>query len=277
MSNNKIKFGLKNTHYSVITEVNGAVSYATPKPIPGAVNLVQNPVGDPIIHYSDDIEYYSEDINNGYDGTLEMSVIPDEFRVDVFGDETDDNGALIENANAKPKKIALMYEFDGDAKKTRHVNYNVKVSRPNVDGSTKTNTKEPKTDSMNIAVRPAIDTSDVKGKLDYGQTGYDTFFSAVYLKNAPTNAVANPASYTKGSSTDLVITYTTTATTHTIKDVLIDGASVGGVNVTVDTTGKTVSISDTYLDTYDEGEYIIRLVFSVGNAVDVALTITDAA
>jgi phi13 family phage major tail protein len=277
MPDNKIKFGLKNTHYAVITEVNGAVSYGIPKPIPGAVNLIQNPVGDPIIHYADDIEYYSEDINNGYDGTLEMSVIPDEFRVDVFGDEIDENGALIENANAKPNKIALMYEFDGDAKKTRHVNYNVKVSRPNVDGSTRTNTKEPKTDTMNIAVRPAIDTGDVKAKISYGQPGYDTFFTAVYLKNAPTNAVSSPASYTKESGTDLEISYTTTATTHTIKDVLIDGVSIGGINVTVDTTAKTVTISDAYLDTFDEGEYVIRIIFGAGNAVDVALTISDAA
>ena len=108
-----------------------------------------------------------------------MALIPDEFRVDVFGDELDANGALIENANAKPNKIALMFEFDGDAKKTRHVNYRVSVARPNVDGSTRTNTKEPKTDTMAISVRPALDTSYVKAKIEQGQTGYETFYSAV--------------------------------------------------------------------------------------------------
>lgn len=275
MSNkNKIKYGLKNVHYSVITEINQTVEYGTPKHIPGAVNLSLSASGEPFQFFADDIAYHEENTNNGYDGTLEMALIPDEYRVDVLGDTLDDNGALIENANAKVKKHALLFEFDGDKNKTRHVLYNVLPARPNVEGSTKTATKEAKTETMNISVRPALDTSDVKAKLKQDDTGYDTFFSAVYLKNAPTNAVTDTAEYTKLSGTDLVITYTTTATTHTIKDVLIDGATIGGVNVTIDTSVKTVTISDTYLDTYEAGDYVITIVYSVGNAVDVALTIS---
>lgn len=178
---NKIKYGLKNTHYAVITETDGVVSYGIPKSIPGSVSLTQSAVGDPVEFYADDSAYYEEDTNNGYDGTLEMALIPDEFRVDVFGDYLDANGALIENANATSKKIALIYEFTGDINKIRHVNYNVRVSRPNIDGSTNTNTKEPKTESMNIAVRPAIDTGDVKAKIEQDKTGYDTFFTSVYI------------------------------------------------------------------------------------------------
>lgn len=179
---NKVKFGLKNVHYAVITETEGGVSYGTPKPNPGAVDLVQNPAGETVTFPADDIiDYYSEDTNNGYDGTLEMALVTDEFRIDVFGDYLDANGALVENANSKPKKIALMYEFDGDVNKTRHVNYNVKVSRPNLDGSTKSTTKEPKTETMNIAVRPAIDTGDIKAKVRQGQAGYDDFFKEVYI------------------------------------------------------------------------------------------------
>lgn len=177
---NKVKFGLKNTHYAVITEVDGVVTFETPVAVPGSVNLVQNPVGDPVTFYADDTTYYSEDTNNGYDGNLEMALIPDGFRVDVLGDVIDTNGALIENKDGKPKRIALLYEFDGDVNKVRHVNYNVKVSRPNIDGSTRTNTKEPKTESMNIEVRPATDTGNVKAKLEQGKVGYDTFFDTVY-------------------------------------------------------------------------------------------------
>lgn len=185
---NKIRYGLKNVHYAVITETNVAgeitISYGTPKRIPGAVNIVQNAAGESTEFYADDMAYFEEDSNNGYDGSLEMALIPDSFRVDVFGDVIDTNGVLIENANAKPKKIALMYEFTGDAKAIRHVNYNVKLSRPNIDGSTKTATKEPKTSTMNMAVRPAIDTADVKGKAETGSAAYADFYDAVYLKNA---------------------------------------------------------------------------------------------
>jgi len=38
---------------------------------------------------------------DGYTGSLEMALIPDEFRVDVLGDELDANGALIENRTQK--------------------------------------------------------------------------------------------------------------------------------------------------------------------------------
>jgi phi13 family phage major tail protein len=178
---NKVKYGLKNTHYAVITITDDVVSYGTPKAVPGSVSLTQNAAGDPVTFYADDGTYFEEDTNNGYDGTLEMALIPDTFRVDVFSDYLDANGALIENANAVPKKIALIYEFTGDINKIRHVNYNVRVSRPNIDGSTQTSSKEPKTESMSIAVRPATDTGNVKAKIEQDKTGYDTFFTTVYV------------------------------------------------------------------------------------------------
>ena len=270
---NKIKYGLKNTYYAVVTELNGVASYGTPKAVPGSVNLVQNPVGDPVVIYADDVEYYREDINNGYDGTLEMALIPDGFRVDVFGDEIDANGALIENANAKPKKIALMYEFDGDSKKTRHVNYNVNVARPNMDGSTKTATKEPKTETMAIAVRPAIDTSDVQAKLEQGKTGYDTFFSAVYLKDAVNNTVAEAtAAFSKADPTDVSIDVTSDDATNAVKNVNLDGSLIPGVSLTA--TGVDVVIASAYVAALDNGTYTITVEFAKGNAVTVTLTVS---
>ncbi|MDF2591398.1 MAG: hypothetical protein K0S75_864 [Clostridia bacterium] len=273
MPKNKVKFGLKNAHYAVITELNGVVTYGTPKPIPGAVNLVQNPVGDPVLFHADDIEYFNEDTNNGYDGSLEMALIPDDFRVDVFGDEIDANGALIENADAKPNKIALMYEFTGDVNKIRHVNYNVKVSRPNIDGSTKTNTKEPKTETMNIAVRPAVDTSNVKAKLEQDKTGYDTFFTAVYLKNAVNNSVAvSTATFSLAAPANVTIDATSTDATNTIKDVKLDGVSIGGANMSY--IGVDATILSAYLSTLDIGTYTITVEFVKGNAITVTLTVT---
>lgn len=276
---NKVKFGLKNVHYSVITLVNNVPQYTLPPVhIPGAVNLALSPVGEKVKFAADDMEdYFAENVNNGYDGSLEMALVPDDFRKDVLGDAPDNNGALIENKDATVKRFALLFEFDGDAKKTRHVLYNVLANRPNIEGATRSSTKEPKSETLEIEARPAVDTGDVKAKLEQDKTGYDTFFEGVYVKNAPVNGVAAPAAYTKSSGTDLEITYTTTATTHTIKDILLDGVSVGGLNVTVDTSAKTVTISDTYLDTYDAGNYVITLVFSIGNAVNVPLTITGGA
>ena len=178
---NKIKFGLKNVHYALMDETGDTVTYDTPKPIKGAVNLTLDPAGESVQFYADDMPYYEENTNDGYTGSLEMALIPDEFRIDVLGDVEDANGALIENSNAKVKKFALLFEFDGDAARTRHVLYNVLASRPNVSGTTKTSTKEPQTETLNITARPAPDTGDVKAKVPQGSAAYDTFFSAVYV------------------------------------------------------------------------------------------------
>jgi len=271
-SGNKVKFGLRNVHYSKITENNGVVSYATPIPVPGAVNLVQNASGDPVVFHADDMSYFEENTNNGYEGTLEMALIPDQFRVDIFGEEFDSNGALIENADAKMSKFALMFEFDGDAKKTRHVMYYVTASRPNVEGSTKTTTKEPKTETMNITSRPAPDTRDVKAKLHQDQTGYDTFYTAVYVKNAVSNTVASSAeSFSKAAPADLTIDSTSTDATNEVINVKLDGANIGGAYLTV--AGADVTIDQSYIAGLENGTYTVTVEFMKGNAVTVELTV----
>lgn len=269
---NKIKYGLKNVYYAVVTESSGVVSYGTPVAMPGAVNLALSAVGENVTFHADDQIYFEENTNNGYDGSLEVALIPDSFRTDVLGDTVDANGAIIENANATVKKFALMFEFDGDAKKTRHVLYNVLPTRPNVEGTTKTNTKEPKTESMNIAVRPALDTSDVKAKVKQGETGYETFFSAVYLKNAPTNTADNPADFSKAGVDDVTVAVTSSSLTNAVKSVYMDGVPVGFAHLSI--TGTDVTIANAFVDTLDTGDHTILIEFTQGNAVSVTLKVT---
>ena len=177
---NKIKFGLKNVHYAVITET----GYDTPKPIPGAVSLTLNPRGERTDFYADDMLYYTSATNDGYEGSLEVALLPDAFKKDVLGYIEDTiNGALIEDANATPKNIALLFEFSGDVNKTRHVLYNVAVERPNMESSTKGASIEVKTETFNITASPAIDTGYVKAKCEQDGAAYDTWFDAVYVYN----------------------------------------------------------------------------------------------
>ena len=273
MSGNKVKYGLKNVHYAVITETDGVVTYDTPKSISGAVNLTLDAAGESVQFYADDSVYFEENTNDGYTGSLEMALIPDEFRVDVIGDKLDANGALIENKNAKSKHFALMFEFDGDAKKMRHVLYYVLASRPSVSGSTRTNTKDPQTETMNITARPAPDTGDVKAKVKQGETGYDTFFSAVYLKNAPTNTADNPADFSKATPADVTVDVTSTSETNAVKSVYMDGTPIGFSNL--DISGVDVTIDKTYVGTLTNGAHVILVEFTQGNAVSVTLTVGE--
>ena len=273
---NKVKYGLKNVYYAPITLTNNIPSYGTPVHIPGAVNLTLSPVGEKVKFAADDMEdYFAENVNNGYDGTLEMALIPDSFRTDILGDTIDKNGAIIENANATVKRFALMFEFDGDAKKTRHVLYNVLANRPNIEGTTRSSTKEPKSETLEIEARPAADTSDVKAKVKQGDTGYDTFFTAVYLKDAVVNtAGANPADFSKQAAADVEITTTSNGTTA-VKNVLVNGAPVPGVSLTIDALKVTID-SDYILGlNLANGNYPIVVEFTKGNAVTYTLTVKD--
>ena len=118
MADNKVKFGLKNVHYAVLTVgEDGAATYDTPVPIPGAVNLSLDAAGDTSTFYADNMAYFVTAANDGYSGTLEMAVIPDSFRKDVLGeveDETDK--VLVENSSVEGKNFAFLFEFAGDQK-----------------------------------------------------------------------------------------------------------------------------------------------------------------
>lgn len=182
MAENKVRFGLKNVHYAVATEdADGALTYTAPKRYPGAVSLNLDPRGETAEFYADDRVYYATTTNNGYEGTYEAAELPIAFRTDVLGDLLDEDGILTETSNAKPKKIALMFEFDGDVKSTRHVLYDVTVSRPGTSSSTKTETTEPTTQELSFVASPTID--GVVKRSTTGETPdvvYNAWYTSVF-------------------------------------------------------------------------------------------------
>ena len=74
---NKVKYNLKNAHYAVITVgEDGAVKYGTPVPMPGSVSLFLDANGEPENFYADGGVYYVINNNTGYEGDLELALIP---------------------------------------------------------------------------------------------------------------------------------------------------------------------------------------------------------
>lgn len=273
MSENKVKFGLKNVHYAVVSENNGAVNYSLPQRVAGAVNINLPPRGEKSEFYADDMAYFVTTANQGYEGTLELALIPDKMRKDVLGDVEDSNGALIEKSDAIPKNIALMFEFTHDKNNTRHVIYNVAVARPNLESKTKGQSAEVITETLNISAAPATDTGNVKAKQKYGQPGYDTFFSAVYLEDQAINTPheAN-VEFDKYSSSDVTVKAISSAGTNAIYDVRVAGVSMPPVKLTID--GLQAKI-DKSAFTHEVGTYTITLVLEKGNAVDFKLVVKD--
>lgn len=186
MPNNKVKFNLKNVHYALLTLTGNTPSYGTPVPVPGAVSLSLDANGEPENFYADGLVYYVINNNMGYDGDLELAMIPESFRTEVLNEALDDNGVLIENSESQLAAFALLFEFDGDQKHIRHVLYNCAASRPGIEGKTNEESKEVQTETLTIKASPLPDGT-VKAKTgDTTDTGtYNNWYSAVYL---PTSA-----------------------------------------------------------------------------------------
>ena len=162
MSENKVRFNLKNVHYSIITETEsgGVISYAfaTPVAVRGAVSLDLSQEGEVSPFYADGILFYRSINNNGYSGSLEMARFSDQMMQDVWGDTLGATSkVLTENANTQPKSFALLFQIDGDADEEYYCLYNVSGSRPNIGSQTNEDTKEPQTQTSDIAAIPLAD------------------------------------------------------------------------------------------------------------------------
>ncbi len=181
--NNKVKFNLKNAHYALLTlGADDTPSYGTPVRLPGAVSLSLSANGEPENFYADGIAYYVINNNMGYDGDLELALIPESFREDVLNELKDTNGVLIETSDAELAHFALLFEFDGDQKHIRHVMYNCTASRPGIEGKTNEESREVQTEKLTIKATPLPDGT-VKAKTGdtTDATTYEGWYESVYL------------------------------------------------------------------------------------------------
>lgn len=184
--NNKVKFGLSNVHIAPIkiTE-DGTMAYDAPFRIPGAVDFTFDPSGDTAELHGDNTIYFNDSTNQGYTGTLEIAVVPDEFKTKILGQSTDSNGAMFENKDDSLKDFALGCQFEGDSTGTRYWFYHCSVIRPKIASKTIEKSKQPVTDTLNITASPRLKDGEVLAHLtknEKGQEAYENFFKAVYEK-----------------------------------------------------------------------------------------------
>lgn len=183
MAKNKVKYNLKNAHYAMLTvDEEGTVSYASPVALPGAVSISLDANGEPENFYADGVAYYVINNNMGYDGDLELAMIPEDFRVSALNETLDDKKVLIENANTELNPFALLFEFDGDVKHIRHVLYNCSASRPGIEGKTNEENREVQTETLSIKATP-LASGVVKAKTGDSTDAavYADWYKAVYM------------------------------------------------------------------------------------------------
>ena len=198
-SKNKVKFNIRNVHYAKLTvSETGEVTFAKPVPMPGAVSLSLDPNGEPSVFYADGYAYYTISNNQGYEGDLELALVPESFRTDILKETMDSNSVLIEDATVETEKFALLFEFDGDVKKIRHVLYTCIASRPTIESSTKEDEIEVKTETLSITASP-LSGGYVKARTSDTTTeeAYEGWYQAVYL---PTDALGGSEVITEGGN-----------------------------------------------------------------------------
>ena len=180
---NKVKFNICNVHYALITvDDDREVTFGTPVAMPGAVSLSLEPNGEPSNFYADGYAYYTISNNMGYEGDLELAMVPESFRTDVLKESLDDNSVLVESANVETANFALLFEFDGDVKKIRHVLYNCSAARPNIESTTNEEEIEVQTETLAITAAPlANGYVKVRTGDSTTDTVYTGWYTAVYL------------------------------------------------------------------------------------------------
>ena len=189
---NKVKFGLENVVYAKATTIDNVTTWADPVRIPGAVNLSLDSDGEPENFYADNGVYYVINNNNGYGGDLEIAIVPESFLIDIMNQTKDENGVLIENADAELNEFALGFQFKGDKKKIRHWLYKCSASRTSISGATTESTKSVQTETLKISSTPLAD-GRVKAKTgdETSEAVYNSWFDKVYT--GETTAETGPA------------------------------------------------------------------------------------
>lgn len=187
VTENKVTYGLENAHYAKLTFGEGGVpTFVTPVPLAGSVEFTMDPETNSVEFAADnDSQYFTEDENNGYSGTLTIANMPLSFRQDILGEVINAlDGTITELADAKFSPFALLFQFDGDKTKTRHLIYYCNGSRATISSKTGkdiSGVELPfKAKQLTVGDKKLIKTQTTSEE----STKYADWFKSVYLEVA---------------------------------------------------------------------------------------------
>jgi len=189
----KITYGLKKLMYAKKTVgEDGAITYAEPVAIPGAYEINLPASGGTTKVYGDDITYVKMTANQGYEGSFTCYELPESFLADILGQAKNDDGVVVEKADAIASEFALMGEFSTEEAKTkRWVLYNCSASRADFASKTKEENPEANQISVPITATPQENTELVKATVvgDSANEVWKNWFDSVYTPATEGGAV----------------------------------------------------------------------------------------
>ena len=177
----KINYGIQDVYVAKITETDGAITYGTPFAVKGAVSMSVEPQGgDATPFYADNMVYFTAPAtNNGYSGTLELAITPEAFLTQILGQTKSSNGIVVEKTDDANARFALLFQAQGDSQNRRFCFYDCTAKRPSRTNSTKGESIEVGTESIEIVMNGRSTDRIVRGYSETGDAAYDSWFSAV--------------------------------------------------------------------------------------------------
>lgn len=121
MSNKLATVGIKDFHFAIATELDGAITYGTPKPIKDIQRISIQPSTSTDKYYADD---NTADILDSFDGaTVSADFYGVAYKIisEISGSEIDSNGVIVEKGLDEAPYIAIGFRSLKRNKKYRYV------------------------------------------------------------------------------------------------------------------------------------------------------------
>lgn len=205
---NKVNWGLALSAWGKITvDANGNDVYGTPIMFLGDRQVNFSPAGDLVKVFADGTVIYVGKENSGYTGSLELTNMDDEFAKWALSEEVDSKNVQYEIKEPVVNRIYLLWEWVQDTKNTRHIMYNVTVSRPDQNATTAGDgdSKTAQYQTVNLTAIPRADgIVKAKTRVDVDSTTYNNWFNAAYVPSGSsaytvTVAVADSSNPAEGA------------------------------------------------------------------------------
>lgn len=184
----KVLFGLSNLHFVEYEEDSSgnAVFGGDPYHLPGAVKMALDPKTGEVTFKADNIDYFIDYSDDGYEGDLETAMFPDDFLTRFQNYIPTPKGGVSQVKQKRKKRVAMMFQGEGDTLGRRGILYNVTLGAVKREHETIGENKEPKTATMSFKVSGDKKTGIVKTVFKKGTEGYDDIFTDPPLPVLPT-------------------------------------------------------------------------------------------
>ena len=142
--------------------------------------------------YADNTIYYVTKNNKGYDCTLEVVMLKEDFEKKYLGFKTTADGEIVETSDGKFKDFALLFQVETDEQPNKYILYRNSITKkPSYEFKTLEDKTEIATVTIEFKSLPLMDGSKaIKAKCPPTAKNYETYFTTAPKSPTFTEAVS---------------------------------------------------------------------------------------